>query len=568
MKKLLKSAKEFAQMALSKKINNLKPIHYSMFLISKFMLLKESIIKKDSEHQIIYFNIKNNSQYLNAISIITDNIPRNRIIQLNNPESLSEVLSSVVLEDIPNNTPELDEEKIKEIKIKIWIFNKLRDCFGHGKYKLTDDNNILINNQGYIENVTIPLSLLESFNYISENPSPEKTIDAYLERIRELRKRFNYNSDNEIDLLYYKNYINNYKNNIYKNIPVDKKEKIFNNINNFDIYGTSLDEKKVITPNLSKKLIQIITEYALKILKEDEFTVEEKLKVVDLIEKTNNNNICYLDYKTINTLITEIESTHKNKQKVLSIIDEISTIISTSGNKDQDITISAIYNYTQLTMADVFDKIKEAMKGKTDNTPLEEKKKIISTLGHLKMRNFDFSPIIKNQDLNIIINNAVKEQVSFLKSKIDYYNNHKDLSQDIQIKLYEEIMRVYDNMNQIIITKLANRNYVVVESIRNAIEHGNILPTPNGKVELQDKTNQNASNTNFTCIVSPDDLYELTNSLEENNSEEKYTFEDFLLELKKVLDDDTYKALEETIKQINRIKLVVDLTQIKNKKSK
>ena len=53
---VIQKAREFAQRSLTGNIKNVNKEDYYMFLVSKFLLLKEMIIKKDSENNILYFS--------------------------------------------------------------------------------------------------------------------------------------------------------------------------------------------------------------------------------------------------------------------------------------------------------------------------------------------------------------------------------------------------------------------------------------------------------------------------------------------------------------------------------
>ena len=48
---VIQKAREFAQISLTGNIKNVNREDYYMFLVSKFLLLKEMIIKKDSEKE-------------------------------------------------------------------------------------------------------------------------------------------------------------------------------------------------------------------------------------------------------------------------------------------------------------------------------------------------------------------------------------------------------------------------------------------------------------------------------------------------------------------------------------
>lgn len=77
-------ARDFAERSLNDNFNGANKDDYFMFQISKFLLLKESMIKKDSDNNRIYFNIDENQEYLKAIKYIVDYVREHGTLISNN----------------------------------------------------------------------------------------------------------------------------------------------------------------------------------------------------------------------------------------------------------------------------------------------------------------------------------------------------------------------------------------------------------------------------------------------------------------------------------------------------
>lgn len=67
MKNLIKLSRELVENLLSENKQKLGKEHFFMFSISKFILLKERILKKDSVNNVLYFNNIKNAKYIPVI---------------------------------------------------------------------------------------------------------------------------------------------------------------------------------------------------------------------------------------------------------------------------------------------------------------------------------------------------------------------------------------------------------------------------------------------------------------------------------------------------------------------
>ena len=117
-KDVMQQARKFAEKSLQGSIENVEKKDYFMFLISRFLLLKETIIRKDSDNNTLYFDYKRHKDYLPIIIDIVNHIKSNGRIELNS--------TTVVITPKEYDDPSLH--------FYIWAFNKIRDSFSHGMY--------------------------------------------------------------------------------------------------------------------------------------------------------------------------------------------------------------------------------------------------------------------------------------------------------------------------------------------------------------------------------------------------------------------------------------------------
>lgn len=188
---VIQKAREFAQRSLNVNIKNFNREDYYMFLISKFLLLKEMIIKKDSENNILYFDYNKSKNYLPAIKYIVDYIKVNGTIQKNS--------TIVVIEPKQYNNSNL--------QFYIWTFNKIRDSLSHGMYEfdLNGEQLIIKNDHSnsrdpYVLNCALPIEMLELFAYIAKKPKSnynDKEIIEFKEHIKKIRTDFGYVYDED-----------------------------------------------------------------------------------------------------------------------------------------------------------------------------------------------------------------------------------------------------------------------------------------------------------------------------------------------------------------------------------
>ena len=143
---MLKLSRELIDAFLNKGNITLGEEHYFMFTITKFLLAKENIIKKNSSNnKQIEFDL--NNEYLSTILFQYHQLYKDIEYEVDGEKTLDEVESSVILKNI---TPEVEKDKKfkRTIKEAVWTIDKIRDSFAHGKYEFDIKNHrIVIDNE-------------------------------------------------------------------------------------------------------------------------------------------------------------------------------------------------------------------------------------------------------------------------------------------------------------------------------------------------------------------------------------------------------------------------------------
>lgn len=143
---MLKLSRELIDAFLNRSDITLGVEHYFMFTITKFLLVKESIIKKNSSNnKQIEFDL--NNEYLSTILFQYHQLYKDIEYEIDGVKTLDEVEDSVILKNI---TSEVEEDKKfkRTIKEAVWTMDKIRDSFAHGKYEFDIKNHkIVIDNE-------------------------------------------------------------------------------------------------------------------------------------------------------------------------------------------------------------------------------------------------------------------------------------------------------------------------------------------------------------------------------------------------------------------------------------
>lgn len=144
---------------------------YNIFVISAFLLVKENLIKKDSNEDTLYFDYTNQRKYIKPIQDLATYIIQNSELQRNNTK-----VKGKNGEPIPTRIDEY-----------VWIVNKIRDSLAHAAYSLKE-NKIIIDNDhtnetpSYKLKCEIPIKQLDKFvlSIITDKKLKRQTLFSYI----------------------------------------------------------------------------------------------------------------------------------------------------------------------------------------------------------------------------------------------------------------------------------------------------------------------------------------------------------------------------------------------------
>lgn len=555
MKNLIKLSRELVENLLSGNKQKLGKEYFFMFSISKFILLKETILKKDSANNILYFNNVKNARFIPAILSFADEIKKNGKYQINT--------TSIRLEKIDG-----DSQKLVEA---LWLFNKVRDSLAHGQYTIDLENDsLLINNDhsndrnnAYKLVCSIPIKLLNYISfYIEEiNIKPDEkdlsiVYKEYLERIAN-----NYDIDTK------KFFDNNYIININK--YYNNKLKINNNKyydNAYNINNVFLNKSIAVKMNLKQNQdftsTDEVNDNKIKKLLND-LTIEELYRLVKLLleyKPTNKNQKeqtqqILTKFKSLVDQRVKLEEQKIFDAESLELMSEISDILGIKvGTKNADATI-ALYMYMNLVFS--------------QNNEID--------YSHICLRNLiiDINPYkyddkdIDNLDLSDDERQKIKSTINFERNFINIKNYINKLciefseKMDTRIKSYysnpsenfrHSLMDIYAEFYTSIMNSIGNRNQLIITSIRNSVEHGNYYVNKNGSLILYDQSDHSDNkNIKILCGALPQQLFDITKTIELGDSKDKYIMDDFFKEIETIVDKNTLNNIINTMNNFSKI---------------
>ena len=564
MKNLIRLSRELVENLLNGNKQKLGKEYFFMFSISKFVLLKERILKKDSVNNVLYFNNVKDAKYIPAILSFADEIKKNGNYQINN--------TSIRLKKTDR-----DSQKLAEA---LWLFNKVRDSLAHGQYTIDLENDsILINNDhsNAINNAyklvcPIPIKLLNSISFyieeINKKTDEKELFRAYREYLEKIatnydidtKKLFDNNYiininkyyNNKLKLDDYK-YYNDYDNNKYYNNPYNINNEFINKDKNFE-RKTKQNKDFISTDEIGDDKIK-------KLL--NNLTIEELYRLVELLleykptsekQKEQINQIIK-KFKSLVDQRIKLEEQKIFDAKSSKLMSEISDILGIKvGTKNADATI-ALYMYMNLVFSQsseidyshiclrnlIIDVNPYKYEDKDlDNLNLSdnERKKISSTI------NFEKNYMnIKNY-----INKLCTEFSEKMNTRIEaYYNNPSESFRNLLMDIYAEF---YTS----IMYSIGNRNQLIITSIRNSVEHGNYYVNKNGSLILYDQTDHSDNKSiKILCGALPQQLFDIAKTIELGDSKDKYNMDDFFKELKTIVDKTILNNIMNTMNNFSKI---------------
>lgn len=564
MKNLIKLSRELVENLLNGNKQKLGKEYFFMFSISKFVLLKERILKKDSVNNILYFNNVKDAKYIPVILSFADEIKKNGNYQINN--------TSIRLEKTDR-----DSQKLAEA---LWLFNKVRDSLAHGQYTIDLENDsILINNDNSndINNAyklvcSIPIKLLNSISFYIEEINKkidEKELSRayreYLEKMAtnydiDTKKLFDNNYiininkyyNNKLKLDDYK-YYNDYDNNKYCNNTYNINNEFINKDKNFERKTkqnkdfTSTDE---IDDDKIKKLLNNLTIEELyrvvKLLLEYKPTSEKQKEQINQIIKK---------FKSLVDQRVKLEEQKIFDAKSSKLMSEISDILGIKvGTKNADATI-ALYMYMNLmfSQSSEIDYSHICLRNLIiDVNPYKYKDKDLDNLNLSDNERQKISSTINFEKNYMNIKNYIDKLCAEFSEKMNtrieaYYNNPSE-------SFRNSLMDIYAKFYTSIMYSIGNRNQLIITSIRNSVEHGNYYVNKNGSLILYDQTDHSDNKSiKILCGALPQQLFDITKTIELGDSRDKYIMDDFFKEIETIVDKTTLNNIMNTMNNFSKI---------------
>lgn len=552
MKDLIKLSRELVENLFNGKQQKLGKEYFFMFSISKFILLKEKILKKNSANNILYFDNIKDGKYIPAILSFADEIKKNGNYQINK--------TSIRLEKIDSDSKKLAEA--------LWLFNKVRDSLAHGQYTIDLKNDcILINNDhsndknnSYKLVCSISIKLLNSISFyieeIKETKDKEDLSIAYRDYIKKIST--NYDIDTEklfdnkfiIDNKYYNNKFKNDNNKYYDNTYninneyLNKNEGIQSKPN--QLY-TSTEEKddNIIKTHLNKLTIEELYSLVKQLLNYDPTSEKQKEQITKIIKK----------FKSLVDERIKLEEQKVFDTKSLELMKEISDILGIKvGTKNKDAYI-ALYMYMNLVFS---------QKNEIDYSHICLRNLIVD-INPYKYKDKD----LDNPDLTDEEKQKISKIINFEKNYLNIKNYIKKLcidyskKMDSRIEIYytnpsenfrHSLMGIYAEFYTSIINYIGKRNQLIISSIRNSVEHGNYYVSKNGSLILYDQLDHSDKNSiKFLSSTLPQQLFDITKTIELCDSKDKYIMDDFFKELETIVDKTTLNNIMNTMNNYSKI---------------
>ena len=520
---------------------------FYMFSVSKFILLKERIIKKDSVNNILYFD---NSKFNAYIPIILDFYK-----QILKSGSYTRNDTIIELSDKRNKPNKFEDA--------IWCFNKVRDSLAHGKYSfdfnrkcITIDN--VAEDNSYSLKCEIPIDLLNSFTFFVE----ENITKVDKEELKQLYKVYIKKMTSSFDVdsrVYYNPYIYNYipyNDYIFKNSIVTNDYKIDNSkikSNNYNYSNINDDVMKISGYGYGK------SGYSDQVLDVDDAITEKEIDFVlnKEIDKLSIEELC----KLAKLLLLVKPKNQKEKEQIIILLKQFKLLLSQYSAKKDD------KEYTRKTE----DLIVEMQKILGIKNSCKNSNGIISLYNYMSLvfsqaEEIDYSRLkIHPMLISFTPNNRIEgtavnyfNTIESIKKKCDEFNlkmeahisnygnnqnqNYRHSLMDSFAKFYTEIMDA-----------MGNRNKFVIDSVRNAVEHGNYKYHKKGYVVMYDQTDHNDDDTiKFVSAINPSALFNLTKQVESSKNED-FLLGDFVQQLSSIIGNELFERTWNNLNQLSKI---------------
>ncbi|MGM9877175.1 MAG: HEPN family nuclease [Bacilli bacterium] len=465
---------------------------YFMLSVSLFIAKKESIIRKDSTTNTLYFDYSLYKNDYIKCKILIEEILKSSTIKINVP-SLGEFdltktgcfagIDNLIFPlgakiEIENFNGSNDE--LNEVKRIVWIYSKIRDSFVHGNHFEFDFNNNLIKINNSISDDKLGSFDIKLYispdilSFLCEENIAKNRVNNYYSKDEKLQTK------NKLSEVYTKKISDFYFNNKYNDYDYDynKNEKSIE-----EILGLIKEELRYLDDiQVLNELKDILNEY-------------NRLK-----NKMSNQQRAYFFNRLLKLIKLYAKKNKLNHSKSRKLLDLLSRLLINENDY-----YCALYSH----MIFIFSNIESV------------------SYDNLTMYNFDVSDDVFKES----IKKAIRKLIIVLDNLRD--SNRKSY-------LNSEIQRDYviNEINDLLIL-LKRRNEWLLNKIRNGVAHKNINFEVDGYIEIFDrKDNRNDEDRDFECRISVENMDDLLKQIE-SQSQEQYelSVDDVIKELESIVGD-------------------------------
>ena len=303
----------------------------------------------------------------------------------------------------------------------------------------------------------------------------------------------------------------------------------------------------------------------------------------DNIIKTDLNKLKIEElYRLVKLLLDYNPTSEKQKEQITKIIKEFKSLVDESIKLEEQKVFDTKSSELMREISDILG-IKVGTKNKDAyialymymNLVFGRKNEI--DYSHICLRNLivDINPY-KYKDKDLDNPDLTEEEKQKISKIINYEKNYLNIKNyinklcidfsnkmDSRIKIYytnpsenfrHSLMDIYAEFYTSIINYIGKRNQLIISSIRNSVEHGNYYVNKNGSLILYDQIDHSDNNSiKFLSSTLPQQLFDITKTIELCDSKDKYIMDDFFKELEHIVDKTTLNNIMNTMNNYSKI---------------
>ncbi|MDD6273054.1 MAG: hypothetical protein PUA90_06105 [bacterium] len=509
LKDIIKKSRKLVDKLKSNNDSILNIEDFFMLSVSLFVAKKESIIRKDSTTNTLYFDYSLYKNDYIKCKILIEELFKSSTIKINVP-SLGEfdLTKTGCFDGIDNLTfplgtkIEIDNfsgsnNELNEIKRVVWIYSKIRDSFVHGEqFEFDLSNNVIIINNSIIDDklgsfeFKVDISP-EALNFLCE----EKNIMSNYYSVQTENRKIQSNKLSDIYIKKMPDFdIDNNKYNEYnyktKNYYQDNKKSI---------------EEIII---LIKEEIKYIDD--IKFLNELKDIINEYNRLRD---RMNNEQRNYFFIRLLKLIKSFVKKNKLNDSKSRKLLNLLSRLLINENDY-----YCVLYSHMIFVFSDM------------ENVEADG----------LTMYNFDVSDDIYKESIKKAIRKLIVVLDNFRDSNRKSYLN-------------PEIQREYvvNEINNLLIL-LKRRNEWLLNKIRNGVAHKNINFDVDDYIEIFDRKDNRNDDRDFDCRISVENMDNFLKQIESQSQiQYELSVDDVIKELENIVG--TMQSLDNLKKYLKTI---------------